>query len=285
MTRYLKDYSYLATLLLFFMGIIFTRIIFYPVAGASPEVLGRSYPLNLPDISAGSGDTLSLEGVTAIVSPGTFSRDVYLRVDRTARTVPKSADSLWPSQTRLWQVSDIWNVRFRDHRNDNEMKAEETAKDYNLAFPYTTSNLLTEQGVWLNEISLKLARAETLEGTWSVLSGSVLDLASDKVSVLTRQGGYFMVVGGFTNNSELRVENSKLEDTIEASDMTDRSDKLAPIESGSDESEKSETSQSVSRLESVEAGEQEMTVGQSLKNLYQAMIAVPDALLRSLGLL
>ncbi len=269
------SYSFKLTVYLYLIGFLLTLILFpFPKNNSEvkPEVLGRSYPLSLPDIPSGDGETLNLEGVSAIVPSGTFTVPVYLKVDKIARTTPKSASG-------LWQVSDLYSVRFRDHRNDNEMRESDAGHDFTISIPYTTDYLLTEQGVWLDEISLKLAWSESENGIYELLSGSVLDLAADKVSVLTKNGGYFMVVGGFDDNENIKIKNEKIEQN-----------EKNPIKSDSEESEKTDVSESAEELTEIEVPTaqvyketvENITFVQSLQNLLQAFIEVPKALWRSL---
>lgn len=194
--RFLRtDRSFVATLVIFFAGLVLTFYLFYTpqtvlVIGATSGVLGRSYPVSSPDIYANQGGTVTVEGVTAIVSEGTFAKDAYLRVDRTARVNPKSVQG-------LWQVTDMWQVRLRSHDTDDEFAPSETKKSYILSFPYTTTHLKTDQGVQFAETSLTLARADTADGPWEVLGNAVLDYTNDTVSVLTNRGGFYMIVGGY----------------------------------------------------------------------------------------
>lgn len=162
----------------------------YQGKDSASAVLGRSYPLSQPDIHAGEGGTIVDSGVSAIVSEGTFGSDVYLRVDRTARGNPISVAG-------LWQVSDMWNVRLRNHDNDDEISQLDTKKKYILAFPYTQDYLKTDQGVRFDENKLKLLRGETATGPWTVLEDSVVDTVNKRISVVTDRGGHYTVGGGF----------------------------------------------------------------------------------------
>ena len=165
-------------------------------------VLGRSYPLSEPDIKARVGGTVELEGMSAIITEGTFSRDMYLRVDRTARVNPESADG-------LWQVSDMWNVRPRYMDNDNEIVVGETTHEYILSFPYSESLLKTDQGVRFAESSVKLIRGDTQTGPWTVMNTSVVDDVNNTVAVRTKQGGYFFVgAGEYSGSSSLISSNN-----------------------------------------------------------------------------
>jgi len=194
------DTAFRHTMLIFMLGILITCSFYNPFLaksdGVVPSVLGRSYPLQQPDIHVNEGGTIRLEGVTAIIEGGTFAKDVYLRVDRTARGNPIEIDG-------LWQVSDIWNVRFRFHSNDDEVSTVETQRNYILSFPYVADFLITDQGVRFDEQSLKLIRGETATGPWIVLENSVVDMDNNTVSALINRGGFFMISGGFYK----RVQN------------------------------------------------------------------------------
>lgn len=263
----------------YLIGLVLTYFLFpWSQSKNNSAVLGRSYPLTLPDISAGQGDTLSVEGVSAIVQSGTFDSDVYLRVDRIARGVPKTVSG-------LWQVSDIYNTRFRFHSNDDEVPASAAKKDFIFSFPYSDSTLVSEQGVYFREDILRLARGDSAEGPWTIIENSVDDPINNTVSALTRQGGYFMIVGGNDQSSDDRVrktevggseKSEKSDDRIQRTEVgePDISETLAPIKSRL----KEEVTMSGEKVE-------EVTFIQSLQDLYKAVIAVPDALLRSLGLL
>lgn len=183
------------------LGLIGVSIVIYVVfqlrnhIGAAtvqtnPAVLGRSYPLQQADIPAGAGGTIVDSGVSVIVSEGTFGSDVYLRVDRTARGNPISING-------LWQVGDMWNVRVRNHENDDEISYRDTKKKFILAFPYTQEYLKTDQGVRFDENNLKLIRGETATGPWTVLNESVIDTVNKRISVVTNLGGHYTVGGGF----------------------------------------------------------------------------------------
>jgi hypothetical protein len=174
-------------MLVLVVGLFVSR---YRSTDSPSAVLGRSYPLSQPDIHSGEGGTIVDSGVSVIVSEGTFGSDVYLRVDRTVRGNPVSVAG-------LWQVSDMWNVRLRNHENDDEISQLDTKKSYILAFPYTQDYLKTDQGVRFDENRLKLLRGETATGPWTVLESSVVDTVNKRISVVTNQGGHYTVGGGF----------------------------------------------------------------------------------------
>ena len=196
-----SDQSFVATYVIFMAGLIVSVMLFQPFNPSlhhphntqhieSGAVLGRQYPLPEADIKASDGGTVTVESVTAIVSEATFNKDVYMRVNRTARGNPISVQG-------LWQISDIWDVRLRYMSNDNEVPTPETYKNYILSFPYSEQFLVTDQGQYFPENTLKLIRGQTVTGPWEVLDASVVDLINNTVSVITNKGGYYMVSGGF----------------------------------------------------------------------------------------
>lgn len=166
------------------------------------NVLGRSYPLAQADIHAGEGGTITVEGVTAIISPGTFASDVYMRVDEFSRATPISVSG-------LWQIGNMYNVRLRFMSDDNEATQYHANKKYILSFPYTQQYLTTEQDVNFDENYLKLVRGQTQTGPWEVLENTVVDVANKKASVITDRGGYYTVTGGFYSPAAPTVKLSE----------------------------------------------------------------------------
>lgn len=153
-------------------------------------VLGRSYPPSAADVVAGAGGVVKEDGVSVIVSEGTFSKDMYARVDRITRGTPVYVNG-------LWQISDMWNVRLRYLVDDNEIPVVDTKKSVLFGFTYTENYLVTDQGQYLPETSLKLARSDSSSGPWEVVEESVVDVWNNSVSALMNRGGYFIVVGGY----------------------------------------------------------------------------------------
>ena len=190
--------------------------------GVKPAVLGRSYPPPMPDVYAQGGGTIVDSDVSAIISEGTFVSDMYLRVERTARGNPFSASG-------MWQVSDMWNVRLRNHANNDQISALEKKKGFILAFPYTQEYLVSDQGVRFDENYLKLVRGETSTGPWKVLESSVVDTVNRRISVVTQEGGYYFVGGGvYVPEKSAVVEKSQAvvpaESLQEAEDVAKASD-------------------------------------------------------------
>ena len=216
-----------------FIAAVLTSELFYrtPTQQFYPTVLGRSYPVPFPDIYAGEGKTITLDGATIIVSPDTFNINVYLRVDRHKRVTPKQVQG-------LWQVSDLWQVRFRTHEKDDELKPVETKKKYIISFPYTTESLLTDQGIRFSEDSLAIARGETESGPWSLAENAVIDNANRTISTLTKEGGFYMVVAGnrqlqsnlSTNNTAFETESEPTTSEIDVSPVFDEDDEGQPEE-------------------------------------------------------
>lgn len=212
------------------MALVTTLLLFYENPHRA-AVLGRSYPLQFPDVYANQGGTISIEGVTAIVSPATFTKDVYLRIDRTARVNPKTVEG-------LWQVSDLWHVRFKTHAKDDEVKPDEMKQSVNLSFLYDTKLLVTDQGVYFPESSLRLARADSADGPWTVIGDVVLDRTNHTVSILTKTNGHYMIVGGNWSSRSLVGQELVNQSADQSERKTHNTEKLADKSSKIGENQK-----------------------------------------------
>jgi len=110
--------------------------------------------------------------------------DVYLDVNNTPQNESqKITDS-------YWQASGIYNVWYKSFFNDARILPDVVQKPFLVALKYDASLLDPN----LSEKNLKLAFSGDDGKSWKVLNNSVLDMVNKTVAVVTKNGGWYMLV-------------------------------------------------------------------------------------------
>lgn len=160
---------------------------FGPNFGGSIHGPGAPAPTpNKPDLLAMHSGFVHRQEVLSFAPPATFLWDVYLDVAHTPQAGTKRVSGAY------WQTSGIYNVWYKSFFNDAKILPEVIASPYLLAFRYDPTKLEPN----LPEKNLRLAYSEDGE-VWKVLSNSVLDMVNKTVALVTKQGGYYMLVSGY----------------------------------------------------------------------------------------
>ncbi len=139
-----------------------------------------------PDLLATHSGFTVKNDVISFAPPATFLWDVYLDVSHTPQTGTRRVSGAY------WQASGIYNAWYKSFFNDAKIMPEVIATPYLLAIKYDPIKLDPN----LPEGNLKLAYSQDGE-VWKVLPNSVLDMVNKTVAVVTKQGGYYMLVSGY----------------------------------------------------------------------------------------
>ncbi len=140
--------------------------------GSSPQI----YALQGKIVTAGSS--------IVIVDPGTLPWDAYVGSIIYQKNNPKRIGS-------YWQISDIYDLWFKAFSNN--AKIVNPQKQSIIAIKYSKSQLDK-----FPESSLSLAYSADDGKTWKILPTSVIDKQSHTVAALSKIGGQYMLVAGFS---------------------------------------------------------------------------------------
>lgn len=151
-----------------------------PTPGDPPHTPRR------PDLLAMYSGLVIKNDVISFAPPASFLWDVYLDVSYTPQTGVKRVSGPY------WQASGVYHVWYKSFFNDARILPEVISAPFLLAFRYDPAKLEPN----LPEGNLKLAYSEDGE-VWKVLPNSVLDMVNKTVAVVTKQGGYYMLVSGY----------------------------------------------------------------------------------------
>lgn len=141
-----------------------------------------------PDFVAQTGGVVGKEQVVSVALPGSFLWDVYLDVSLSPQVSPRFLGSGY------WQASPVYEVWYKAFFNDAKVLPQVIAHPFILALKYDLATLDPNLPV----ANLKLAYSADEGKTWSLLPDSVLDRANQTVAVLTKKGGHYMLVSGYT---------------------------------------------------------------------------------------
>lgn len=136
----------------------------------------------VPDVRANGGATINKDPVVAIVDPGTVKWDTTLAVVKTPKAGAVRLNG-------LWQVSDVFDVRFRSSYNSAVIIPDKASI---LVIRYNPEWL----GKNLPEKSLKLVYS-TDGKKWKLLKTSIWNKNNRTVAAMTKVGGYYMLVAGY----------------------------------------------------------------------------------------
>ena len=151
-----------------------------PPAGspAGPDYLGGA---PLPTTITQEGDVLSL------VPAGAFKWDAYLSVVE----APKTGSFRIPG-TNYWQTTSKYEVWWKAFSNNAQIVSTEVAKPFTLVFTYLPEAFEKN----LSERNLKLAFSSDGK-KWQILPRTILNTKNNTISVVTKSGGYYMLVSGY----------------------------------------------------------------------------------------
>ncbi len=149
-------------------------------------------PLGKADILANEGAVTEKHSLISIVGENTFSWDVYLAVGVTPKT-----GAFRITNTLYWQASDIYEVWFKSFFNDAKVLETEFKKPAIIALRYTPEAI--EPILPIKNLKLAYSQDKLV---WKVLANSVHDPINKTVSVVTKQGGYYMLVSGYPQQAQ-----------------------------------------------------------------------------------
>ncbi|HET7098742.1 MAG TPA: hypothetical protein VFI61_00700 [Patescibacteria group bacterium] len=142
------------------------------------------------------------ENIISMVNYGAFKYDAFLSVVDT----PKIGSFRLPN-TNYWQVGGKEEVWWKSFANGAKILPSEVIKPFTLIFKYDQSAL--EKSI--KETSLRLAYS-TDGKSWKIIP-STLDTVKNQLVIVTKQGGYYMIVGGgYSNIPTPLIKNNKIED-------------------------------------------------------------------------
>jgi hypothetical protein len=148
--------------------------------------------------AAKSVTTISQNSVTAMINYGALKNDSYLSVGET----PKVGSFRLPN-TSYWQVGPKTETWFKNSFNKSNILSSEIQKPITLIFKYDSSGL--EKSI--SEKTLKLAYS--VDGKkWKIVQ-SILDTKKKELYIVTKNGGYYMIVGGTSGASSPKVQGAK----------------------------------------------------------------------------
>jgi hypothetical protein len=91
--------------------------------------------------------------------------------------------------TSYWQAGPVWEVWWRSYFNNAKILSQEVLKPFTLVFNYNPNDLEKN----LSEKNLKLAYSEDGK-VWKILSNTLLNTTNKTIAIVTKKGGYYMLV-------------------------------------------------------------------------------------------
>lgn len=152
-----------------------------------------------PDIRANESGVVSRGAALAMVQPMTFPWESKLTVNTVSDNRPFHIPG-----TMYWQASPMYEIWFKAFFNDARILPDEVRNPFVLALNYDPTKLESV----LPEKNLKLAYSEDEGKVWSVLSNSVLDQLNNTVAVVTKDGGWYMLVSGYVTSQPASQSNT-----------------------------------------------------------------------------
>lgn len=174
----------------------------YPVSAAKdygyPTLSSRP---TIPDVRAYEGALVQFPPWRHLVSPDTFSYDVYFENGCWKKSFPIRIG-------RYWQLSDICEYRPKSFFNK---AAAEVNKSWIISYHYQDAELRVLGGIFFPEESLKIVFSDDHGESWTMLRTSVVDPVNNTVAALTDKPGGYMVMAGFVSPGTFYNYNSNVQ--------------------------------------------------------------------------
>lgn len=178
------------------------------IVGVSPVHAAKDYGYptlssrpSVPDVRAHEGAYIQFSPWRHLVSPETFSYDVYFEKGCWKKSFPIRIG-------RYWQLSDICEYRPKSFFNK---AAAEVDKSWIISYHYQDAELLVLGGISFPEESLKIVFSDDHGESWTMLRSSVVDPVNNTVAALTDKPGGYMVMAGFVSPRTFYNYNSNVQ--------------------------------------------------------------------------